>query len=1322
MSPLCDWDRRPLRFVVLVLVPVLVIPMLLGGLDASVQAQPSLFESEARPVDASAEFAAAAQVVIDLQPEKDTYVSEGFPTTNYCQDATLRTGGLFFESQTYKDRALLRFDLTGIPGGAIIQSATLELTLEASSGGGTSTIGVYRIFGAWDPCATTWDAQPSHDGLFAQTGVGTGVQAYTWDVRQLVQLWTDGTGNFGMLLRTVDETETLRRRFQSVDVGQSVPRLRVTYALPTATATRTTRPTATFTATPTRPPTPTSTPRPLPSFTASPVATSTATPTSTATATPTPTATPTITPLPTPTSTPTRTPTPTATSTPSATPTPAHTATPVFTCERDGFEPNDDAASAGLIPADSWLDASLCPAWDRDVYRVAAKPGERIRVELHGLDAAASVALFDPAGDLVANSDNPDRLPEDLRAVAKMEGEYRVHVAAPATFGQAVKGQSGGDANETPYRLRVSLGDPLLEAVPAVSQAKGAIYFSGRGLGPPSGACEVRAYWDDARPENVLGTAAIDAAGSFSMQVAVPDGAQIGSHRIVAEQVCSDLEASGFARSTASRFLDAQPDRTQQGMLPLPDTGVEIDPELLEWMGLLPCERSGPPRFPELDLTVADIEVTQAIQCLDSEEGDTDCPDISLPLVRDRPTLVRVYLAVDGIPEGETVRWVRTTLFVRRPGEAEPGVTVRSVHAWIDVEREWEGFVTDPLAGGRTTRETMSATANFRLPAEYLSGDVILTAHVNPRTAPLCGTPEEDANRDNNAGDPLSISFEERSDLRIGYVRVDYRPPTDCGFTGTPGLPGATIHDAADWLYKIFPLGRPAEYVQGPDLSFNRCLVTWDSNPEERDDVRDADRALNQALNRRWSLHFLAWLFSLGGTSLPPDQIVGWLPADAADAVRGGKALLGFADPRWYRGGQGVSAWVTEPGGGRTLAHELGHNFGLRHSSPGDERWPYDTADIQEDGVDVLEMTVIEADRAKDFMFGRREDADWISPTSWRRLFDADLRPSRFALSAADGHVSGSAAAASTSAQTASLAIITGEISRDGGGELDPLIVGPAKPLPTGLNPPPGEQACVAWLDALGAERASYCFNPHFESAETGPTDRVPLRLVLPHPPDTAAVQLRWQGQLVDELRPGGTSPDVTLLSPNGGEVVAGMQRVTWEASDPDGDPLRYHVLASIDDGASWRTVATDLVETSTVWDTTRAGGGGAVRLRVVATDGIHTAHDDVDAAFVMPRMAPSARIITPRMGSVFARSQAVLLLGSAQDPEEGALGGASLRWTSDRDGPLGTGRQVVSPDLSRGPHVISLQAIDADGLSDEATVELLIGERIWMPWAGGGS
>ena len=64
---------------------------------------------------------------------------------------------------------------------------------------------------------------------------------------------------------------------------------------------------------------------------------------------------------------------------------------------------------------------------------------------------------------------------------------------------------------------------------------------------------------------------------------------------------------------------------------------------------------------------------------------------------------------------------------------------------------------------------------------------------------------------------------------------------------------------------------------------------------------------------------------------------------------------------------------------------------------------------------------------------------------------------------------------------------------------------------------------------------------------------------------------------------------------------------------------------------------------------------------------------------------------------------------GNATDPEDGTLTGASLVWTSSRDGQIGTGTSFATTSLSVGVHTITLTATDSQGATGTATITVTI-------------
>ncbi|MEJ5200507.1 MAG: DNRLRE domain-containing protein, partial [Anaerolineae bacterium] len=216
-----------------------------------------------------------------LYPVADTWVNYFLPNNNYGTTTQLRVGSSECPGQGFPDRgrALLRFDLSALPAGQVIQSASLQLYLNyayTGSGGATiNTIGLHRVTANWTETGSTWNSQPGHSSTaYDTTDVGTATGAwYSWDATQLVREWYQGTySNYGLKLISQAETTCNMRQFDSRE-GTYDPRLVITYGTPTPTLTPTRTPTRTNTPTHTSTPTATRTPTRTPTITPTPTAT-----------------------------------------------------------------------------------------------------------------------------------------------------------------------------------------------------------------------------------------------------------------------------------------------------------------------------------------------------------------------------------------------------------------------------------------------------------------------------------------------------------------------------------------------------------------------------------------------------------------------------------------------------------------------------------------------------------------------------------------------------------------------------------------------------------------------------------------------------------------------------------------------------------------------------------------------------------------------------------------------------------------------------------------------------------------------------------------
>jgi cell division septation protein DedD len=258
----------------------------------------------------------------------DTYVKEDRPTDNF---------GIAVDMAVKADvskvkRALVAFDVSSIPAGSTVNSATLTLCLTKVQSGRVDEARL--VTGGWVETTVTWNNQPTVSGIVTDTiTVPAVLGCVSWDVAADVQAWVDGTANNGW--RISDQAEGTASgdvKYHTRESGTVAerPKLDVDYTV---------APTSTHTPTPTPIDTPAVTPTPSNTPTMTPTPTSTATPTSTPTNTPTATATPTN--------------TPTVTPTPTATPT---------TCpdDNDGLTPAEEAI-AGTDPCVADTDGDGCP-------------------------------------------------------------------------------------------------------------------------------------------------------------------------------------------------------------------------------------------------------------------------------------------------------------------------------------------------------------------------------------------------------------------------------------------------------------------------------------------------------------------------------------------------------------------------------------------------------------------------------------------------------------------------------------------------------------------------------------------------------------------------------------------------------------------------------------------------------------------------------------------------------------------------------------------------------------------------------------------------
>ncbi|MDJ0755200.1 MAG: two-component regulator propeller domain-containing protein [Ardenticatenaceae bacterium] len=258
------------------------------------------------------------------------------------------------------------------------------------------------------------------------------------------------------------------------------------------------------------------------------------------------------------------------------------------------------------------------------------------------------------------------------------------------------------------------------------------------------------------------------------------------------------------------------------------------------------------------------------------------------------------------------------------------------------------------------------------------------------------------------------------------------------------------------------------------------------------------------------------------------------------------------------------------------------------------------------------------------------------------------------------------------------------------------------------------------WLvqkDAAGVELARTGIFPVFENSEQAhhleeghvePVDTGFFATTVIAESGLARIDLVKGTAVLDTFAAGSAAPTVAINSPTGGSFATGDITVSWNANDPDGDPLSIGVYFSDDNGANWVPIAfPDSEESSIAIPVTTLVGSENGRFKVVVSDGFQQA-EATSAAVKIAAQPPLPFIGAPADGAIFLEGQQVRLTGGAYTNLGDLLPGSALSWASNRDGLLGSG-EVVDVELSVGTHLIELIATAPDGGKGSATISLTI-------------
>jgi hypothetical protein len=166
----------------------------------------------------------------------DAEIIQGYPTAGCNTEAEMHVGyDDYLEPDGQITRGLLKFSISAIPAGAIVNSVQLQAYLVESWDypGSSRTITAYRISSAWLEDRVTWNSAPALAEAYGSASVPHGNWGwYSFNVTSLVNGWRGGQfPNNGIALRGPEHSgnDSSWRAFATGATSYS-PRLVVNYS------------------------------------------------------------------------------------------------------------------------------------------------------------------------------------------------------------------------------------------------------------------------------------------------------------------------------------------------------------------------------------------------------------------------------------------------------------------------------------------------------------------------------------------------------------------------------------------------------------------------------------------------------------------------------------------------------------------------------------------------------------------------------------------------------------------------------------------------------------------------------------------------------------------------------------------------------------------------------------------------------------------------------------------------------------------------------------------------------------------------------------
>ena len=626
-------------------------------------------------------------------------------------------------------------------------------------------------------------------------------------------------------------------------------------------------------------------------------------------------------------------------------------------------------------------------------------------------------------------------------------------------------------------------------------------------------------------------------------------------------------------------------------------------------------------------LRIWGIEATQAIQffrsthplCPGPGASRIGCPDNSVPMVAERPTVLRLY--VSGAFPGANV------------GAA---VTSPSTGGGYGSTFTLVGTGSMVASAAPAVRGNPATTLQVALrphPAGTYRFDVVVLEY-----APNWGSAVASATAS------ITLQFTERRRIRVRLVRIHY---TGRGLNvAAPTV--KDFWDLTDFAQRVLPIPSPGfelvrESVETYDGDFTRI------DPSAHDTMWPGYVA-----NRGTTGNLLNILDGLAGAeSLPADVIyVGIYPDNVSQS-----AFSGWA----------VGRWIISDRVGETFAHEILHKSGQPQHAPCgapanvDPSYPdypafsaLPAASIGEVGFDLPALSAKDPLTTFDLM--SHCGPKWISPYNYLRGFQSlpPLPPSP-PQGPADFDRDGFVAVGFVQFP-------------DRWTVVD--LPGFARPRP----PRPPALADDLELIVRGRDDAVLWSGPAAMSPVEVADREIPgfVEGEVPWFAAASAVELCQRGEMLARS-PVEDAPTLTVGFPPIDELEHGRGTLSYRA-ESSSKRVAVAVRASNDGGATWGAIVTR-ERAGKVDVAALLRGGEECLLEVLATSGYHTAAEGTERFRVRARPRTILAWSSVEDGRV-RRGERVELVGVAED---GAAPASELSWASDLDGELDVGARLAT-------------------------------------------